>query len=92
MFWVPHSSDVTTVTKYIIFAILFSKMAANYAQKKYSFRDISTHNSALDFILISVSIKVYTTDNCTLILGVHLYIMTIFLLSMAPFHRTIEVL
>ena len=91
MFWVPHSSDKTIVTKYIIFAILFFKMAANYA-KIYNFRDISTLNSALDFILISVSIKVYTTDNCTLILGVHLYIMTIFLLSMAPFHRTIEVL
>ena len=64
MFWVPHSSNMTTVTKYIIFAILFSKMAANYA-KMYSFRDISAHNSAIDFILISVSIKVYTTDDWT---------------------------
>jgi hypothetical protein len=62
MFWVPHSLNMTTVTTYIIFAILFSKMAANYT-KICSFRDISAHNSAIDFILISVSIKLYTTDD-----------------------------
>ena len=60
MFWVPRSSNMTTVTKYIIFAICISKMAANYA-KIYSFRDISAHNSATYLSLYQLKYILLTT-------------------------------